>query len=223
MTIRSIAATAAVALLAGSAMPAAAASITTLYSTGVNAVGVATIGNGADLHWTLNGGSAFTGGTNGVFPIPPWVSETATSRWLTPSTNAADGFYDASTDGIYTYTQVFSLTGYKASTASFSGVFASDNTVDKITLNGVTIAGSGGSFSSWNAFSSAGGTFNAGVNTLTFTVRNFAQNGGNPTGLNVDVVGSATAVPEPASWALMVVGFGMVGFATRRRSAAIAA
>ena len=41
MTSRSIAAAAAVALLAGSAMPAAAASITTLYSTGVNAVGVA--------------------------------------------------------------------------------------------------------------------------------------------------------------------------------------
>jgi len=223
MTFRFTATTAAVALLAGFALPAAAAPITTLYSTGVDAVGVATIGSGADLHWTLNGGSAFTGGTNGVFPIPPWVNETAKSRWLTPSANAADGFYDPSSDGIYTYTQVFSLAGYKASTASFSGLFASDNTVDKITLNGVTIAGSGGSFSARNAFNSTGGTFNAGVNTLTFTVRNDAQIGGNPTGLNVDVAGTATAVPEPASWALMVVGFGMVGFATRRRQNVVAA
>ena len=30
-------------------------------------------------------------------------------------------------------------------------------------------------------------------------------------------------VPEPASWALLIVGFGMVGFAARRRIAAVAA
>ncbi len=30
-------------------------------------------------------------------------------------------------------------------------------------------------------------------------------------------------VPEPASWALMIAGFGLVGFAARRRSAAVAA
>ena len=33
----------------------------------------------------------------------------------------------------------------------------------------------------------------------------------------------STAVPEPASWALMVVGFGMVGYARRRRQIAVAA
>lgn len=32
-----------------------------------------------------------------------------------------------------------------------------------------------------------------------------------------------TAVPEPASWALMIAGFGMVGFAMRRRTAIVAA
>ena len=31
-------------------------------------------------------------------------------------------------------------------------------------------------------------------------------------------VGTASAVPEPASWALIVVGFAMVGLSTRRRS-----
>lgn len=34
---------------------------------------------------------------------------------------------------------------------------------------------------------------------------------------------SITAVPEPAMWTLMIVGFAMTGFAARRRSAAIAA
>jgi hypothetical protein len=33
----------------------------------------------------------------------------------------------------------------------------------------------------------------------------------------------AGVVPEPASWAMMVAGFGLVGFAARRRSAAVAA
>ena len=38
------------------------------------------------------------------------------------------------------------------------------------------------------------------------------------TGINVTL----TAVPEPASWALMVAGFGLIGFAARRRTAATA-
>ena len=33
---------------------------------------------------------------------------------------------------------------------------------------------------------------------------------------------SATAVPEPAAWALLLVGFGMVGVSARRRSKAVA-
>lgn len=33
------------------------------------------------------------------------------------------------------------------------------------------------------------------------------------------VVGQALAVPEPAGWCLMVLGFGMAGFALRRRQA----
>ncbi len=32
----------------------------------------------------------------------------------------------------------------------------------------------------------------------------------------------ATAVPEPATWAMMIAGFGLVGFAARRRSIALA-
>jgi hypothetical protein len=32
-----------------------------------------------------------------------------------------------------------------------------------------------------------------------------------------------SSVPEPQSWALMIVGFGLVGGASRRRKAALAA
>jgi len=34
---------------------------------------------------------------------------------------------------------------------------------------------------------------------------------------------SAAVVPEPAAWALMIAGFGLVGFAARRRSGVVAA
>lgn len=36
-------------------------------------------------------------------------------------------------------------------------------------------------------------------------------------------IGTAGVVPEPASWALMIAGFGMVGFAMRRRPVALTA
>ncbi len=59
------------------------------------------------------------------------------------------------------------------------------------------------------------------------TIVRFSDVATNPTnsqdiGLdNVSVTG--TALPEPASWALMIVGFGLVGGAVRRRSQTIAA
>ncbi len=204
--------------------PANAATITTPYNTGVAADGTVAVGNGVDAHWTLDGGSAFTGGTNGSFPIGPWLADDANSRWLTPSANAADSF-DPTTDGIYTYTETFSLAGIDASTASFTGRFAVDNSVDTILLNGVALAGSGGSFTGYTNFSSAGGTFNADVNTLTFVVRNFASATGNPTGLRVEVSGigdPTSAVPEPSTWAMLVIGMGLTGFAARRRKIAVA-
>ena len=36
-------------------------------------------------------------------------------------------------------------------------------------------------------------------------------------------IGPGPGVPEPASWALMIAGFGMVGTALRRRKAVLAA
>ena len=66
--------------------------------------------------------------------------------------------------------------------------------------------------------------FTAGVNTITFTVNN--NNAGINTGNNpltggpgnYDVSASIT-VPEPATWALMIGGFALTGFAMRRKVA----
>lgn len=207
---------AATALALVAVAPASAATITTLYSTGVDNAGVSTTGNGVDLHWTLAGGTAYTGGANGSYPIGPWVSESATSRWITPTNNAADN--NATTS--FTYSTTFSLTGFQVTSASFSGKFAADDQVTSILLNGTAIGAIGGGYTSFTSFDSTGGLFVAGLNTLTFVTLN---SGSGPTGLNVELSGNATAVPEPATWGLMITGFGMVGFAARRRTRAVVA
>lgn len=206
------------ALAASFGTAANAVVIAGLYNTGVDNAGVATTGNGVDPHWLLNGGPAFNGGTNGNFPIGPWLAETATARWLTPSAVAADSF-DPVVDGIYNYTLSFSLAGFNPATASFTGQYAVDNQVDAVLLNGTQIAGSGGSFTAFTGFASTGATF-AATNTLTFVVRNTASATGNPTGLRVEFLSSdVTAVPEPATWGLLIAGFAMTGVALRRRKA----
>jgi hypothetical protein len=200
-------------------VPANAASITTLYNTGVNNLGVATTGSAADLHWTLAGGPAYTGGVNGTFPIGPWVSDTATSRWVTPTRSARDANAVAS----YSYSTTFLLAGLSAASASFSGQFAADDTVTAIVLNGTTISAGGGGFSAYTAFASTGGSFLAGTNTLTLVTLN---SGGGPAGLHVEVAGTANtagAVLEASVWMMMISGFGLVGFAARRRSSVVAA
>lgn len=72
----------------------------------------------------------------------------------------------------------------------------------------------------WN---SASFTFNSGTATsvvLSFVDLNLAG-GGNDFG--IDDITLTGAVPEPATWGLMLVGFGLVGFAARRRGATVSA
>lgn len=67
---------------------------------------------------------------------------------------------------------------------------------------------------------SAGTGFIGGLNTLSFRLLNLAQANGNPSGLRVEILSSAyEPVPEPASWTMMIAGFGMVGTILRRRTA----
>jgi hypothetical protein len=46
--------------------------------------------------------------------------------------------------------------------------------------------------------------------------------GGNSAGVALDNI-SVTAVPEPATWAMLITGFGMVGYGLRRRRATVTA
>jgi hypothetical protein len=184
--------------------------------------GSVSVGTVQDANWFLNGtAQPWNSIVNGSFPQPPWLADNSVSRWMTPASNPAASF-DPTTAGFYVYSLDFDLTGFLPGTASFSGRFAADNAVASITLNGNTVFQAGpGSFSGWTAFSANSG-FVTGTNQLLFTVRNDAGSG-NPTGLRVEFSNSSiSAVPESASWAMLIAGFGLVG-AVRRRRRAIAA
>lgn len=220
----------------GLSAPAMAAPIVGLYNTGVTSGGAGwgvgggvTAGVVLEPHWTMTtiSGTAPSGAWNsgvaGVFPLNgPWANEDATSRWVAPTQNAGTS-YDKTAPGLYMFSLTFDLTGFIPGSASFTGRFLSDNRVTDVLLNGSSIVGPGSGFGAgdWDPLASTGGTFLGGVNTLSFMVQNDALKAGNPLGLRVEFLTSSVAVvPEPATWGMMILGFGAIGGAMRRRKAA---
>jgi hypothetical protein len=193
---------------------ARADSITTLYSTGVDNNHALLGASAPDTHYTMAAGSS--DGTAGLtpfvvppgFPIPPWVANTPTAQWITPRAFEA-------VDGPFNYETTFNLTGLVPSTASITGTLSADDQVVGVELNGVLvvppITTPDQSYTSLHAFSITSGFVN-GINTLEFLTSN---NHGIVTGFIADMTGTATAVPEPASIALL--GIGMTGFLAFRR------
>lgn len=196
-------------LATSSFLSAHAASITGLVNTGSFASGA------QDTNYSLNGSGFGYVTKDNIWPLGAWIANTATSKWITPSANQAASF-DPYSNGTYTWSLSFDLTGFDASTASFSGKFAADNSA-VVKLNGNQV-GSANSHSSYAHFGAVTG-FTSGLNTLDFVVTNVAQNGGNPTGLRVEFIASnVTPVPEPETYAMLLAGLGLMGVISRRRT-----
>lgn len=129
--------------------------------------------------------------------------------------------------GPVTFLYSFSLAGFNALTASLSGLISIDDIVT-VTLNGETIFqdldayDNGANWSKYQNYGSSNGSlFNAGWNTLAFTVTN---SGAYPAGLRATVEVEASPVPLPAALPLLggaLAAFGFVG-ARRKRSAKLA-
>lgn len=108
---------------------------------------------------------------------------------------------------------------------SFYNVLLSDHGVNTTTLQGYANGVAGGSsqvISSFNGFgypqlSGLSGAYNKVVFTLNTSAESSGMSFDN---LTVTAAAAPGAVPEPAAWALMLGGFGLVGAASRRRRAA---
>lgn len=173
-------------------------------NTGVDANGSVLPVGSLDPHYRLNGSPAT------VYSGPGFVTGAGSAYVGLSSPNAAGGFL-----GNYTYATTFDLTGFDPLTAVLTGSAAADDSAN-IYLNGLRIGDITG-FTSLQFFSVNSG-FVSGVNTLEFQVFNI--NG--PTGIDVSSLrvtarSVSSAVPEPATWALMLFGFGAVGTSMRRK------
>lgn len=138
------------------------------------------------------------------------------ARWIT-AVNGSNGNESAPV-GIVNYSTTFTLSQI-ATVATLTGNFWSDNRVLSIVLNGATIYANNTGLAS--QFSGSGVALNqwvnlaSGSNTLEFNVQNDTGGSGNPAGLRF--TGVFSAVPEPGTWMLMMLGLGAVGFSMRRR------
>lgn len=201
----------AAALLA--ATSAHAAVISGLYNTGVNNTGTPLSNFSSELHYTL---VSVPSGTTSVrvatsanaFPIGPWIGDDAVSAWIGPNSDSQLN----GPAGTYDYRVTFSLAGYNAATAAIAGLWATDDSGTNILLNGASTGSSAGGFSSFTSFSITSG-FVAGTNTLDFIV----SNTGGPTGLRVEMTGTAD-LPEPATLAVLGLALAGLGLARRRRA-----
>jgi len=154
------------------------------------------------------------------FPIPPWVANDGSSRWISRTANA-----QTDAVGLYTFRTTFDLTGFNPATANIAGQWSSDNSA-QIWLNGVFTGvelSYEQSYRSLHNFILSGG-FQPGVNTLDFVVNNWncpGCNGSNPTGLRVNIVSAvAEPVPEPTTYALLGAGLILLGILAKRMRSA---
>lgn len=195
--------------------PAQGAAILGLFNTGTDANNMALVGgNGlVDPHYTI---ISTTSSPPYVVPQQArtytngaYLADDANSRWISLT---GDG---TPVNNTTVYRLSFDLTGYDSSTAQVTGNFGTDNR-GIVLLNGVDTGNFSNSFTVLQAFVINSG-FVPGVNHLDFRVVDV----GVVTAMRVDnIAGTANVsavVPEPESWALMIAGFGLIGFALRRR------
>lgn len=221
------------ALLAGAAVPAAAVTYDAFTSfNGTQGAGGFTYGSADD---GATAGTLFTANTNCFisgsvclqaapnFDVPGATKSTVSSfqynsvnvptdrLLLHPGPSAANGSvfitFTAPTSTFYNFTASFSVqdihpTGTTEIFRRQSGVAPA------------TFFGAGSLTNVGDTYTYSGSTFLLAGDVLSTLINRAGNYGSDSTGENFTL----TAVPEPATWSLLIAGFGMVGVAARRRA-----
>lgn len=191
-----------------------------LYNTGVDSAGNIQANYSPELHYSL---VSTPGGTSSVrvaadsngYPVFVWDGYGATSNSLSEWIGPNSDYYLNGPVGNYDYQISFSLAGLDPATASITGQWSTDDLGTNILINGHSTGYTAGFATNWSSFAiSNPGYFVAGNNTLDFIV----YNSGGPTGLRVEMTGTAqpSAVPDGGATATLL-GSALLGLAALRR------
>ena len=179
-----------------------------------------TIGAPVQSGWFDNAGSHTAGNSNYLTALAPDIGFPETRSFFTFDvgagvTSASVSIGNAPGNGFYSSTGApITLTLYDVNSVIDTNLNYSGNTSIFNDLGTGTVFGSVTVFGPTSAvvvnFNAAG---IAAINAAGATGSSFTFGGSISTG----------AVPEPASWAMMIAGFGLVGATMRRRTGAVAA
>ena len=165
------------------------------------------------------------GGTNNVSAVPgaAYVASAGGTGSPTAQSNVFAAFGGANIGGTDTLTQSITTVAGKAYTLNFDyGTFGlPGQTIDLfIGGNEVNSYTASGTLDLDQLFANYSYSFTGTGGLVDITFRLVSADGDNQDALLDNL--TVTAVPEAATWALMIAGFGMIGVASRRRRFVVA-
>ena len=180
-----------------------------LLSTGSLALVLATPSAATTLDgWLDHSGNAANYFDPAVGYVPAGYGNSSSNNGVTIGT----GIEFAFKDGVLFETADFTPTGFTINRVVGSPLY--------ITPYTMRFTASDGYFNGLTLLSdSFGGTYSVVGNVFTYYAPLFVGAGTSSVVFRV----AASGVPEPASWAMLIVGFGAIGFGMRRRSNAVTA
>lgn len=230
MTIKYVAGIAGAMLLAAAA-PATATTFT--FTSGTNTATHGTAGNNVTLP-SVDGitvtATGWSTDTLSSSPEAAYVGRYQMGLGVT-NTNEANGdtFNAHVVDNVGSYdfirldfSKAVKLTGITLNAFTVNGGFSTDS-------DAWVSYGSGSLATNWSSYlangvSVASGTaFSSTVASTTWLIGAARVSTDRDDGFKIGAVTAVAAVPEPATWAMMILGFGLVGGALRRRQPVLAA
>ena len=201
--------------LLAAAAPAAALVPVAIVNASFEAFGAVTqIGCGTGCSYTTDAilGWTNSGGTNGQFTPGPSAGN------FTYFNSVPDGVTVAYTNG-GAITQTVALTAVAGRTYALTAQFGVRNDIGNpgsisLTVGGNTVFASGTvpTSGNWSPFTASYTATAADAGQAIAITLNSPGGQG-----DFDAVSLTTDVPEPATWAMLISGFGLVGYAARRR------